>query len=203
MANSRSLTRPGFRGILFVLAAAILLVLPTGPAAGHSYLRESTPAQDADLQQLPAEVTLAFSDAILETGIGLTLLGPDGAVPLAAEPAKKSVAAPWPAVSSAAGDYTLEYRVVSQDGHVMSGAVNFAVTPQAAAAANPTDLPPDSGRTEDLPAEAAETAETSETVQSAGADTAPQSVPVWLLAAGILLALGAIVVVLRRRNGAH
>ena len=194
MASSSRPPRPGFRGILAVLTALVLVALGATSASGHSYLRDSSPTEGATLKRFPGQVTLVFSDMILKTGVGLTLQGPDGAVPLDADPANKSVAAPWPAVSRATGDYTLDYRVVSQDGHVMSGAINFAVAAQATASStDKTDVAPT----------AAAPATTTQSAESATTDTAPQSVPVWLLGGGVLLALGAVVIVLRRRNGAH
>lgn len=107
---------------LFLLA---LLLVPS-PAAAHSDSVETNPTDGARLRTLPAEATMTFNEAPKQADV--VLARPDGKVDkLAAQVIGSRVTARLPA-NGARGPYTLSYRVVSADGHPVSGSVSFTIT---------------------------------------------------------------------------
>lgn len=127
---------------MFLLA---LLFVPS-PATAHSSRAETTPKQGATLETLPAEATLTFNET--PKTVDVVLASPDGEVvqltPEMVGPTTKVRLPP----AGPRGDYTLSYRVVSADGHPVSGSVAFRVTTGPApatatrTAAPPTAAPP-------------------------------------------------------------
>ena len=123
MFNWRSLTA----GLLFILA---FVALPS--ANGHSALESSNPAIDQVLEAFPSEMSLTFNEELIsiegESVNTLTLQGTDGAnydllapAVVGAVLSAKTGSADYPA-----GDYLLKYRVVSADGHPISGEIAFS-----------------------------------------------------------------------------
>ncbi|MEL6883173.1 MAG: copper resistance CopC family protein [Pseudomonadota bacterium] len=106
------------RNTLFALA---LLAFPAAVQA-HSILKESVPADGSVLSDPPAEISMSFGK-----GMRLTAIDVDG-VPVTL-PAQSgfgtTFAMPLPAMES--GDYTLEWRGLSEDGHAMKGSLGFTV----------------------------------------------------------------------------
>jgi methionine-rich copper-binding protein CopC len=104
---------------------ATSLLVP-GLALAHAHLLKATPAEGAELVVAPKAVQLQFSEAAQLTAASLQAEG--GAkqdLPHEAAPAATQVELPLPAL--AAGHYALAWRVLSADGHVMSGTLHFAV----------------------------------------------------------------------------
>ena len=186
-AGSRRLLRLAL-GLVVVLFA--WLALPA-PATAHSYLNDSDPADGAALKQAPKQVTLTFSDGVRDTGLGVTADGPQGAFLLDSSANAKKVVANWPD-DSAPGTYTVSYRAVSIDGHVMDGNISFQIATgdnlsSPATTATPELLDP-------TDSEAAENATTDP-------DKAPEGVPPWVFFLGALIAAGGIAAgVLRGRS---
>ena len=123
MFNWRSLTA----GLLFILA---FVALPSANA--HSDLISSNPAIDQVLEAFPSEMSLTFNEELIsiegESVNTLTLQGTDGAnydllapTVVGAVLSAKASSADYPA-----GDYLLKYRVVSADGHPISGEIAFS-----------------------------------------------------------------------------
>jgi methionine-rich copper-binding protein CopC len=113
------------------LALAVALLATTaGHAAGHSLLLESTPAAGSRLAALPPALMLRFNNRIEPAVARVRLVDGAGAVRplpvtvLGATPDR--LTAPLPAL--AAGVWRVEWRVLSADGHVMSGEYEFRLT---------------------------------------------------------------------------
>ncbi|OZD07942.1 hypothetical protein CH275_05050 [Rhodococcus sp. 06-235-1A] len=127
---------------LAVIAAAILTAttLSIAPASAHAALQSSNPAENAALDAAPDEVTLTFNQAVQSNFATVTVIAPDGIDWAASDP---SVDGSTVTVDldglGAAGEYTIGYRVVSADGHPITGSVPFQLT-QAAAAPPVADL---------------------------------------------------------------
>lgn len=110
------------------LLALAGLVLGAAPASAHAELVSSTPKDGASVATLPATVELTFSEAVGSVGAYVAVTDPAGDEVGVGEPdvvdgtvtLKTTGAGP-------AGDYTLAYRVVSADGHPVSGDVGFTV----------------------------------------------------------------------------
>jgi copper resistance protein C len=114
-------------GILFFMA---LLALPS--ASAHSALESSNPARDQVLEAFPSELSLTFNEELIsiegESVNTLTLQGTDGAnydllapTVFGAVLSAKAGSAEYPA-----GEYLLRYRVVSADGHPITGEISFS-----------------------------------------------------------------------------
>ncbi|SFB01540.1 hypothetical protein SAMN05192575_102494 [Nocardioides alpinus] len=136
---------------LMVLLAVLLAWAPAPPAAAHGELLFSDPPADGVVQALPSRAFLTFSDAVSEIR-EITVVGPEGSVtngaPSSIGPEVRQTL--WEGVD---GAYTLEYYVVSADGHDVRGEVHFEVGPTSTAATTGTsgDEPQASG--EDPPSE--------------------------------------------------
>lgn len=117
--------------ILFatLLLAALLVVVPAaGSASAHDQLIDSSPQPGEELEESPGEATLQFSAEVIEIGAELALQGADGEVIPFEEELSISydtITQPLPALE--AGEYALNWRVVSQDGHPISGTIDFVV----------------------------------------------------------------------------
>ena len=118
-----------------VLAGSLLLAGVTAlPAGAHADLISTDPADGSSLTAPPAAVTLTFSEALVPETVNVALsndMGPmQGIVPATSG---ATVTIPWPA-EVGDGDYTVAYRVVSEDGHPIEGSFAFTV-----AGAQPAD----------------------------------------------------------------
>lgn len=121
----------------------VLLVFAPSSAAAHSNRVETNPPDGATLQTLPAEATVTFDEAPKTADV--VLAKPDGKVDkLKTEVAGSTIKAQLPA-DGPRGVYTLSYRVVSADGHPVSGSVTFGVTTGPAPGTHPEPAPTASG----------------------------------------------------------
>jgi len=108
----------------------ISLVLVPSSAAAHSNSVETNPDHGATLATLPAEATVTFNEA--PRTADFVLASPDGEIhQLKTRVAGSTVRAQLPA-QGPRGRYTLSYRVVSADGHPVSGSIQFTITTGAA-----------------------------------------------------------------------
>ncbi|SFJ41501.1 copper resistance CopC family protein [Jannaschia pohangensis] len=109
----------------FLVAALAVLTLATG-AQAHSALDSSEPA-DAATVAVVDTIALRFKDALRVTSI--TMTGPDGEVALTREagfdPATDFDGVPPADLPN--GDYTVEWRGLSADGHAMQGTFGFTL----------------------------------------------------------------------------
>lgn len=115
----------------------LLLTGIAATAQAHTHLESSLPS-DKSKVKAPANVELHFSEAARVTAMSLQK-GTEAAVALKPLPAKamQHVSVPVPALS--AGDYIVNWRVVGDDGHVMSGKFGFTVDPSAPEAKTATE----------------------------------------------------------------
>jgi methionine-rich copper-binding protein CopC len=112
-------------------------LLTAAPAAAHAALASSNPSDGERLAALPSTVTLTFDEAV-STPAFVSVVGADG-TDRANGPASVDGSTVTQAVtpSKASGAFTVSYRVVSDDGHPVTGTVDFSVgTANAAADAN-------------------------------------------------------------------
>ena len=144
-----------------VLAAALLAVSPllATPASAHNPPPVPTPADGAVLDAVPAEVRLDYSAPILEVGSVLEVTGPDGTQVSdgASTVGEKEVV--QAIVDAGPGEYTLVWRVTSEDGHPVDGTSTFTVTAAApsTAPAETSAAPTSEAPTTDAPTSEAPT----------------------------------------------
>jgi methionine-rich copper-binding protein CopC len=97
-----------------------------GVVYGHAHLLEATPADGSVLKEAPASFAFKFNEAATLTS--LTLQKESQPPKKIGElPVKPSAQFNIPAPKLDTGSYTLSYRVLSDDNHVMSGTIKFKV----------------------------------------------------------------------------
>lgn len=117
---------------LFSFIAALLLFI-FGPAAAvlaHDVLVDQDPADHAVLETAPDQITLTFNNSLIDLGEGATVmnvLDVDGNVVIDATPTLSGFDAVQTAEGLTDGAYRLIWRVVSSDGHPISGSSTFAI----------------------------------------------------------------------------
>lgn len=116
---------------LLLAALLLLLALPT-PAMAHAGLVSSGPRAGEVLDEGPRTLTLEFGEPV-QVVDGNQLLLPDGtAVPLTGEAQGAAVRFPVPEVAPQEGTHVLTWRVLSADGHLVSGSLPYAVGHESA-----------------------------------------------------------------------
>jgi copper transport protein len=114
--------------VLLLAAGWLLAGAPT--ALAHALVVGTNPEAGVRVGRAPAELRVAFSEAVRPLGPGLTLRGPTGTVRLGpvGHPAGRSgvLAAALPRLAD--GAYVAGWRIVSvDDGHVEAGSFGFAI----------------------------------------------------------------------------
>ncbi|TAK68448.1 MAG: copper resistance protein CopC [Actinomycetota bacterium] len=114
-------------GVALAGVTGLLTVLAAAPAAAHTQLLDSRPGDGAVLATAPETLTLSFTDRLIAEGSSLVAAGPTGAVPVTAVGVTDhDLTAQWPATAGT-GTFQITYRVVSADGHPVTGAISFTV----------------------------------------------------------------------------
>lgn len=118
---------------LAVFALIILLGFTSQKAVAHAELTHQEPKADALISPSPADIFLKFSEAIELKFTKVTITGSDKKVinldKITLDPQDKTrliAAITQPLV---AGKYTVNWQVVSVDGHKTKGHYNFIVAP--------------------------------------------------------------------------
>ena len=114
----------------------------TGTAAAHTELIGSDSADGATLEQAPSSITLTFNEPVQDFEPVLAITGPDGQPYPAGVPVVDSATLRGDVQAlGPAGTYTVAYRVVSDDGHPVTGQLQFQLAvpaiPQSTADAEP------------------------------------------------------------------
>ncbi len=110
-----------------VLAVIAMFAMPTA-ASAHDQLLSSSPAADERLDTAPAQIQLDFSANILDAGAEILVVDADG-TDVADGPLEidgPTVTMPLRADIPEAG-YQVRWRVVSSDGHPISGFIPFTI----------------------------------------------------------------------------
>jgi len=170
---------PRLRLRLLAAAAFVIGLLTIGisaPAFAHDELLGAEPADGAVLETLPAELTLTFSGVLLpgEGATEFAVTDSAGTDLTAGEPVLDGVRVTQPLTGSASGTISVAWRVVSSDGHPISGEYSFVVG--EAGATSPASPAPGSP-----------------------ADDAAELLPLWI-GVGAIVAVGLVVIVLVSRR---
>ena len=114
------------RAAVLLLLTGLTLLVGGAPAWAHSKLLGSDPAQGASLDTPPGTVSLTFNEPVQLGFNTITVVGPDGADYRTGEITAVDNTLTVPVLPfGPAGTYELGYRVVSADGHPVSGVVPF------------------------------------------------------------------------------
>jgi methionine-rich copper-binding protein CopC len=159
------------RSIAALALAGLALVAAATPAFAHAELTSSNPAKDASVAQAPSRIQLTFNETVSPESI--TVTGPQGAQWTVGQIAVEGPVVTAPVIPAGpAGQYTITYRVLSDDGASVTGTVAFTLTSPATASAPPSSgqaAPGSSGDSKGLPAW------------------------LWVLAIAVLLGAGAVI----------
>jgi copper resistance protein C len=178
------------RTLVVAALCTIGLALGASPAFAHTRLESSDPADGATLDTAPSTITLTFNESIPAEFAQITVVGPDGTNHSTGSVtgADTAVSTTVPALGGA-GRYEIGYRVVSDDGHPITGSLSFTLT----AAAVPTTVAAPTGPAPAAPAASAPTADAAHEEANAGGGA-----PVWPWVLGAVVAVvGAVVAALR------
>ncbi|MGP5007418.1 copper resistance protein CopC [Brachybacterium tyrofermentans] len=115
------------RVLAVLLLGGLLTLTGAQTASAHAELLSTTPENGAVLDEAPAEAVLTFNEPVQLIDGSIRLFpGDDDPLTLDAHVNNTSVIAVLPA-DLADGAYALSYRVVSADGHPISGAIAFTI----------------------------------------------------------------------------
>lgn len=134
---------------LLLAAAAVAIVLGTGaPASAHASLIRSDPAQGAVVDTAPDTVRFTFTESVAAVPEGIRVLDAEGAPVASSATAAGEELAVTIDEPVAEGTLVVLWRVVSADGHPVSGSLTFSVgapsddaTPPPAQADDTVDAP--------------------------------------------------------------
>jgi len=157
------------------VAASVLVVAPfalAAPASAHDELISTDPADGSSLPEAPDAVTLTFGEEVVELGTAVVVVDAAGTKladgPLVVDGAviTRPITAP-----TVAGEVTVSYRVVSADGHPVTGRFSFTVATTGASAS------PSESASESASASEPSSVEPSASEPSASAPSEPAASP--------------------------
>ncbi len=119
-------------GSALIMAMAVSLHSP--PALAHAMLVKAEPPRRAVLTVTPTQVRLWFNEEVEKDYAALAVLNADktpvtDAKPTIAPDDARAIVLPLPEL--AAGKYTVKFRVLSVDGHVVDSSYDFTVKSKA------------------------------------------------------------------------
>lgn len=134
---------------IFAITIALVGVIGTAaPASAHAELIEASPGPAAVLESPPSQVVLVFNEPVQPTSHAVDVSAPDGSRVSDGDPIVDPSNVLTASVRAlAAGAYTVSYRVIAEDSHVVEGSYQFSV-----AASEPATTQPDVGPTSTVPA---------------------------------------------------
>ena len=170
---------------LAIIVVAVVAV-PT-PAAAHTELLGTSPADAAALTTAIDEVTLTFSGPVRADGSSVVITGPGGQNYSAGPLSVLDFVVHQPVTSLTSGGYQIAWTVLAGDGHAMTGQFAFQV-------ALPPELEPTLSPSSTAPSPSTATA------GAASDDNDPPTV--WWILAAVLAAgaAGAFGLLARRRS---
>lgn len=132
-----AIVRRSAAGAASVIALALLAVAGSAaPAYAHNTVIDEGPAAESTVTEDPGEVWIETNDVLLdiEGATAMDVVGPDGRHYATACPSVDGAIASVAAELGPAGEYTVAYRVVSADGHPITGDHAFTWEPADGAA---------------------------------------------------------------------
>jgi len=180
------MTRQLLRTVAVTLLCGFALLLGTAPAFAHTRLESTDPADGSSVDVAPQRVSLTFNESIPAEFSQITVVGPDGTnYQTGAVTAAEGVVSTDVAPLGPAGRYEIGYRVVSDDGHPVTGSVAFTLT--TAAAPTTTAAAPSASAAAPAPAPATPS-------PAAAAQPEDGAAPVWPWIVGAVVLVGVGVV---------
>lgn len=114
---------------LVCAAFAVLALVGAGTASAHAIRLATDPAPDTSVGAGPPRVSATFNEKLQTNFAAMTVVGPDGNLwSTGSAEIKGAIASVALLPLGPTGKYTVNYRVTSADGHVVSGAWSFDLT---------------------------------------------------------------------------
>ncbi len=135
-----------YRLVAVGFCALAITLLTVSPASAHARLETVAPANESTVSSMPTEVVLRFDEPVaLDLGAGIRVFGPTGRrVDRSVSRLRDLAKAVTVSVDDAGpGSYTVAWRVVSEDSHVLRGSSVFHVRTKTGAVGI-TSTPPKS-----------------------------------------------------------
>ena len=199
------------RNIALAATTATVFVLSVAMApttSAHADLQVSTPADGESLDIAPEEIRLTFSEELFEELVEISILDAAGDLYSRIEveqtpPPGTDVIFPWP-TQAPPGDYSIAYRVVSADGHPVTGTISFSYA-ATAVEPSPSDTAPQPTPSDSTPSAESSTPAASPATESSTSSSTDSSSGTTLVVLGVVLLLGviatsAIIARARQRN---
>jgi methionine-rich copper-binding protein CopC len=114
------------------LFSGLALITFAVTAGAHAHLQKSSPADNSVITTPPANLVLNFSEAARLTALSIQK-GSEPEQKLKSLPTTAAVQISVPLPQLTPGTYSVSWRVLSDDGHVMSGALHFTLAADHAA----------------------------------------------------------------------
>ncbi len=190
-----------------VLAVAALVggVATAQGVHAHSELVSSDPADGAALDAPPTTVSFTFNEDLLPDFVRFIATDPAGQtgdLPVGSVEGPTATIS-WPA-GAPAGEWTISYRVVSQDGHPIEGGItfNYSAASPSPSPSSPSPSPTSAAPTSPSPTSAAPTSVAPSPSTSPAADTGggTSGVLIAALAVGAIVIVAAVVALVARRR---
>jgi copper resistance protein C len=157
-----------FAASLLLAAVTLGAVLTAGAASAHAARISVDPAENAAVSTGPAHVRATFNEDLQTTFAAMTVVGPDGNLWSSGQPqVQGAVVSVGVRPLGPTGNYTVNYRVTSADGHVVSGSWSFRLTATGTGTPRPV---------------------------ADSSDNAPDDVPVWPFIVGAVVLVGGAVI---------
>jgi methionine-rich copper-binding protein CopC len=129
---------------LLLAAIAFAATLTAGAASAHAARVSVDPAENAAVSTGPAHVRATFNEDLQTTFAAMTVVGPDGNLWSSGQPqVQGAVVSVGVRPLGPIGNYTVNYRVTSADGHVVSGSWSFRLTTPGTGTPGPAAEPSD------------------------------------------------------------
>jgi copper resistance protein C len=114
------------RRLALVAAVVGATLVAPAPAFAHAVLVDSSPKQGAQVEKVPVQVALKFDEPVREPAF-VAVTAPDGSSVVDGDPHVVGAIVSQAVKDGGDGSYTIAYRVVSADGHPVTGEVTFGV----------------------------------------------------------------------------
>jgi methionine-rich copper-binding protein CopC len=133
--------------LVLAVSLSVIAVAGAGVASAHATRVATDPVENTELSQAPQKVSATFNEALQPQFGAMTVVGPDGNLWSTGDPqVDGAVISVGVRPLGPSGTYTVNYRVTSADGHVVSGSWSFRLTVSgtgtpgpSASAMNPSD----------------------------------------------------------------
>ncbi|MCE7001506.1 copper resistance protein CopC [Kibdelosporangium philippinense] len=177
-----------------LLLSATALLSTAAPALAHTSLKSSDPQKNSSINTVPSQIQLTFSEPVQVEPGAVSVAGPGGEQWTVGQVTvdKAVVTAPVTPIGPA-GQYTINWRVISGDGHPLTGKVPFTLTVPAAA---PTTTTPTTTTSPPTETSATQPGQNGSAVATATPTPAAQEnedsggIPAWVWIVGAIVIIG-------------